>query len=194
MRILIPGGCGFIGSSIAVFLKKNIKKCNIVSIDNLSRKSSIINLKKLKKNNIKNIKRNLSKKNAFSNINHKFDFIIDCCAEPAVEVAKYNRDLVFDSNLISTLNILEKAINDNAKIIYLSTSRVYSIEKINDLFKKIKFKSKLQKKITFNENFSTNTPISLYGFSKLSSEMLIKEYSYLFRLKYIINRCGVYFW
>lgn len=191
MRILIPGGCGFIGSSIAVFLKKNIKKCNIVSIDNLSRKSSIINLKKLKKNNIKNIKRNLSKKNAFSNINHKFDFIIDCCAEPAVEVAKYNRDLVFDSNLISTLNILEKAINDNAKIIYLSTSRVYSIEKINDLFKKIKFKSKLQKKITFNENFSTNTPISLYGFSKLSSEMLIKEYSYLFRLKYIINRCGV---
>lgn len=191
MHILIPGGCGFIGSSIAVFLKKNIKKCNIISIDNLSRKSSILNLKKLKDNNIINFKRNLSKKNSLLNMNIKFDLIIDCCAEPAVEAAKYNRETVFDSNIKSTLNILEKAIKDNSKIIYLSTSRVYSINKINNLFKKIKLKSKLKKKITFNENFSTNSPISLYGYSKLSSEMLIREYSYLFKLKYIINRCGV---
>jgi len=191
MRILIPGGSGFIGSSIAVFLKKKIKNCDILSIDNLSRKTSLFNIKKLNEYNIKNIKLDLSSKKAFSQIKKKFDFIIDCCAEPAVEAAKFNRSLVFDSNLRSTLNILEKAKKDNSKIIYLSTSRVYSIEKINTIFKNIKFKSKLQKKITINEKFSTNSPISLYGFSKLSSEMLIREYSYLFKLKYIINRCGV---
>ena len=73
----------------------------------------------------------------------------------------------------------------------MSTSRVYSINKINDLFKNFKLKSKLKRKISISEKFSTNSPISLYGFSKLSSEMLIKEYSYLFKLKYIINRCGV---
>ena len=157
----------------------------------MSRKSSVFNINKLNENKIKNIKIDLSSKKAFSQISERFDFIIDCCAEPAVEVAKYNRNLVFNSNLRSTLNILEKAKNDNSKIIYLSTSRVYSINEINDLFKNFKLKSKLKKKISINEKFSTNSPISLYGFSKLSSEMLIKEYSYLFKLKYIINRCGV---
>jgi CDP-paratose 2-epimerase len=191
MRILIPGGSGFIGSSIAVFLKNNIKNCHILSLDNLSRKTSILNVKKLNEHNITNIKLNLSSSIALSKIKQKFDFIIDCCAEPAVEVAKHDRSLVFDSNLKSTLNILEKAKKDNSKIIYLSTSRVYSIDKVNDLFKNIAYKKKLQKKIFIDEKFSTNSPISLYGFTKLSSEILIKEYSYLFNLKYIINRCGV---
>ena len=27
MKILITGGCGFVGSNIAVFLKKKVKKC-----------------------------------------------------------------------------------------------------------------------------------------------------------------------
>ena len=188
---MIPGGSGFIGSSIAIFLKTKIRNCHILSIDNLSRKTSLFNLKKLKDNNIKNIKLDLSLTNTLPQINQKFDFIIDCCAEPAVEAAKHDRGLVFNSNLKSTLNILEKAKKDKSKIIYLSTSRVYSIDKINNLFKNIGYKKKLKTKIAIDEGFSINSPISLYGFSKLSSEILIREYSYLFNLKYIINRCGV---
>ena len=42
-----------------------------------------------------------------------------------------------------------------------------------------------------NKNLSTNGPKSIYGFTKLSSEDLIKEFSYLFKIKYIINRLGV---
>ena len=191
MRILIPGGSGFIGSSIAVFLKTKLKNCHILSIDNLSRKTSIFNIKKLNDHNIKNIKLDLSSSKALSKITQKFDFIIDCCAEPAVEAAKHDRGLVFNSNLKSTLNILEKAKQDNSKIVYLSTSRVYSIDKINNLFQNIELKEKLKTKKVIDEKFSTNSPISLYGFTKFSSEILIREYSYLFNLKYIINRCGV---
>ena len=99
--------------------------------------------------------------------------------------------MVFDSNLQSTLNILEKAKKDKSKLIFLSTSRVYSISKINSLFKNISYKKKIPKKIKINEKFSTNSPISLYGFTKLSSELLIKEYSYIYNLDYIVNRLGV---
>ena len=106
MHILIPGGCGFIGSSIAIYLKQNIKNCVITTIDNLSRNTSYLNEKKLKKHNIKNIKFDLSsdRYSARSDLNRiKVDFIIDCCAEPSVEISKVNPQLVFNSNLFITL-------------------------------------------------------------------------------------------
>ena len=40
-------------------------------------------------------------------------------------------------------------------------------------------------------NFSTESPKSIYGFTKLASEDLIKEFSYLFKLDFLINRFGV---
>ena len=43
----------------------------------------------------------------------------------------------------------------------------------------------------FEENSSTTGPKTIYGVTKLSSEMLIEEFSYAFNIKYIINRCGV---
>ena len=43
MKILITGGCGFIGSNLSIFLKN--KKFDIYSLDNLYRKGSELNEK-----------------------------------------------------------------------------------------------------------------------------------------------------
>ena len=56
MKILITGGCGFVGSNIAIYLKKNLKKVKIYSLDNLVRKGSRENRNRLLKHNIKNYK------------------------------------------------------------------------------------------------------------------------------------------
>ena len=45
MKYLITGGCGFVGSNIAINLKKNLKKVKIYSLDNLMRKGSKLNQK-----------------------------------------------------------------------------------------------------------------------------------------------------
>ena len=87
MRIVILGGCGFIGSNIAIFLKKNLIKAKITSIDNFFRKGSKINYKRLKDNNIKNLKKDISIKNSLKNL-CKVDLFIDCCADPAIENSK----------------------------------------------------------------------------------------------------------
>ena len=36
MKIVVLGGSGFIGSNIAIYLKKNLKNTIIISIDNFS--------------------------------------------------------------------------------------------------------------------------------------------------------------
>ena len=190
MKILITGGCGFVGSNIALYLKKNLNRSKIYTLDCLLRKGSILNKNRLLKEGIKNFKIKIENYQKITLL-PKFDLIIDCCAEPAIEASKKDPDRVFETNLIGTFNILKKCKKDNSNIIFLSSSRVYSIEKLRKLIKKVNIVKpiKINKKI--DENFQTSMPSSLYGFTKLASEKLIREIFFEANLKYIINRFGV---
>tara|TARA_B100000401_G_scaffold437849_1_gene384478 strand:+ start:59 stop:1081 length:1023 start_codon:yes stop_codon:yes gene_type:complete len=188
MNILVTGGCGFVGTNVCLYLIN--KEYKVSSLDNLSRKGSRYNLSLLKKKKIKNYKIEISNFKKYKSL-PKFDLIIDCCAEAAVEVSKKNTDKVFNTNLVGTYNILKKAKKDKSKIIFLSSSRVYPLNMLNNLIKNKNIKKKILIKNKINENSSTIGPKSIYGFTKLSSEMLIEEFSYQYDIKYIINRCGV---
>ena len=190
MKILITGGCGFVGSNIAIFLKKKIKKVQIYSLDNLMRKGSLINKNRLNDYRIKNYNINIEKFNKIKSL-PKFNLIIDCCAEPSIEASKKDLDRVFKTNLVGTFNILKKCIKDKSNIVFLSSSRVYSINKLKELIKKniLSKPIKINKKI--DTSFDTSLPSSLYGFTKIASEKLIKEFFFKTNLKYIINRFGV---
>ena len=187
MKVLITGGCGFIGSNLAIFLKK--KNFSVFSLDNLHRRGSKINLRKLKKNGIKNFR--LDIKNLTNQKIGKYDIIIDCCAEPSVEASKKDLDRVINTNLIGTFNLLKKCIKDKSFLIFLSTSRVYSFNSIKKIINKNILKREIKLNSEINENFSTEYPRSIYGYTKLASEEFIKEFSYMYNLKYIINRFGV---
>ena len=121
----------------------------------------------------------------------KFSLIIDCCAEPAIATSKSDPDKVFNTNLVGTFNILKKCIKDKSNIIFLSSSRVYSIYHLRKLIKNNNLKKPITKIKSIDEKFFTSDASSLYGFTKLASEKLIREISYQSNLKYIINRFGV---
>ena len=110
MKILITGGCGFVGSNIAIFLKQKIKNVKIVSIDNLLRNGSLENKLRLKKHKIINLKINIEDNAKLKKL-QKFDLIIDCCAEPAIEASRKSPERVFNTNLVELLiyyvNVLE---------------------------------------------------------------------------------------
>lgn len=186
MKIIVTGGCGFVGSNICEFLKN--LSFEVISVDNLSKIYSKLNLKRLNNLNIKNYNIDISNKNKFTKLNYKSDIIIDCCADPAVESSRKDILKNLRNNLITTYNVLEKAKKDNSKIIFLSTSRIYPIKDSN---KKFNLFLKKKKKILFNEDSNIIGPKTIYGFSKLASEMLIKEYNYAFNIDYLINRCGL---
>ena len=190
MKILITGGCGFVGSNIAIYLKKNLKKVKIASLDNLTRKGSNLNKIRLTNYNIENYNINIENLDKAKSL-PKFNLIIDCCAEPAIEASRKDPDRVFKTNLVGTFNVLKKCIKDKSNIIFLSSSRVYSIEKLRRLIKGFNLVKPIKIKTKINENFETSSASSLYGFTKLSSEKLIQEIFYKSNLKYIINRFGV---
>ena len=199
-NFLITGGCGFVGSNLAVLFKKRHPNANIYAMDNLKRTGSELNLNRLKKHSINFLHGDIRNKEDFSPL-PKIDFIIECAAEPSVlSGINTSPDYVLNTNLLGTINCLNFARENNAKFIFLSTSRVYPIKKLNQIEFEIgesRFNIKDNKTLKgvskngISESFTINGPRSFYGTSKLSSELLIQEYNEFYNLNTIINRCGV---
>jgi CDP-paratose 2-epimerase len=200
MKILITGGAGFVGSSIANHLKLNNPKFKVSCFDNLIRHGSKINLKILKKNNINFIKGDIRNIDKIKSIGD-FDLMIECAAETSVMSSKNSKyKYLIDTNLIGTINCLQVCKERNAKFLFLSSSRVYPINILNSLsFKQFKTRYELKDQINIigasakgiSEELSLNGHRSLYGASKLASEIIINEFNFSFGLKTIINRCGM---
>lgn len=198
-NILITGGAGFVGSNLAIFLNNHLKDSRIICLDNLIRMGSKINVARLEDSGITFIKgdiRETTQMNEFKNI----DCIIDCSAEPSVLASYKDPRYTIDTNLLGTVNCLELARRENASFIFLSTSRVYPIEKLDDIpYEELptRFdwkKDALGEGYSFdgiNEAFSVNGHRSLYGATKLCSELLAIEYFNSFSMQGVINRFGV---
>ena len=198
-KILIFGGCGFIGSNIATFLQTSKIKTCVDVFDNLSRKGSELNALRLKKLGIENVKGDIRSSEDLKNLKN-YDYIIDASAETSATVGLSGSPFyILENNLLSTINCLEVARKMAAKFIFLSTSRVYPIKLLDGCrFKEEETRyviqnSQFTKGISekgVNEDFSLLGPRTMYGTSKLSSELIIQEYGEYFNLDYIINRFG----
>jgi CDP-paratose 2-epimerase len=129
------------------------------------------------------------------------DLIIDASAEPSVQ-AGYGGDprYLLNTNLGGTLNCLEYARRHGSRVIFLSTSRVYSMAALRALpLHPARERLALPagsggtgwSEGGISEDFPTTAPRSLYGTSKLASELLVEEYAAAFGVPAIVNRCGV---
>jgi len=198
-NILITGGAGFVGSNLAIKLKEHYPNINITVLDNLKRRGSELNLPRLAKFEINFIHGDVRNKEDL-NFDKKIDLILECSAEPSVLAGIDDSQYSINTNLIGTLNCLELAKRTNATLIFLSTSRIYPVEELNQIkYKENKTRFEIDDKqilegISKNgisENFPLGKYRSLYGATKLCSEFLIQEYVHNFNIKAIINRCGI---
>jgi CDP-paratose 2-epimerase len=198
--ILITGGCGFVGSNLAIKLKQDYPTTKIICFDNLKRRGSELNISRLKENGIEFIHGDIRNKEDF-NVIGDISTLIEAAAEPSVLSGIDSiPDYVLNTNLNGTINCLNFAVKHKAKFIFLSTSRIYPINnlsKINYTEGSSRFlissKQTLQgmSEKGISEDFPLNGARSFYGTSKLSSELLIQEYIEFYGLRAIINRCGV---
>jgi CDP-paratose 2-epimerase len=199
--ILIPGGAGFVGSSLALGLKQRYPDWQIVCLDNLRRRGSELNITRFKDNNIQFIHGDIRHESDLDVSNFAtLDLILDCSAEPSVLAGFSSPQYVLQTNLLGTINLLELARKTQANFLFLSTSRVYPVAALKALRlteSSTRFELMSKQEITgvtplgITEEFPLSGARSLYGATKLASELLITEYRDAYKLKAIVNRCGV---
>lgn len=199
--ILITGGCGFVGSNLALAFKKSNPSSKVIALDNLKRRGSELNISRLRANDIHFIHGDIRNIEDFNEVGD-IDILIDAAAEPSVVSGMDSTpDYLINTNLVGTVNCLNFALKNNAYFVLLSTSRVYPIGLLNEIplvETDTRFTIDSNKKISpgvseegVTELFPLNGARSFYGTTKLSAELLVEEYAAFYGLKTIINRCGV---
>lgn len=199
-RILIVGGAGFIGSCLAIGLKKLHPELQIICLDNLRRRGSELNLPRLKSCGIQFVYGDIRTTADLDPVALKVDCIIDCAAEPSVLAGFSSPQYVLQTNLLGTVNILELARQTGASLLFLSTSRVYPIASVKSI-SLLELESRFAigpnqtlpgiSELGISEDFPLKGARSLYGATKLASELLIEEYRAAYNVPAIINRCGL---
>lgn len=201
MHILITGGAGFVGSNLALYLKQNYKNYEITVLDNLKRRGSELNIPRLKAAGITFLHGDIRNDEDFEQINGNLDYLVEASAEPSVMAGvgsspKY----LINTNLNGTINCLYFAKERNAKVIFLSTSRVYPVEALNNCNyneAETRFEFTIDQYLPgitakgISEQFPLDGYRTLYGTTKLASELLLPEFRQTYGVPYIINRCGV---
>ncbi len=200
MRILITGGAGFVGSQLAVRFREQAG-AEVVAFDNLRRRGAELNLPLFRSLGIGFVHGDIRQLADLDDLSGAFDLVIDASAEPSV-LAGFDGSpqYVLQTNLVGTLNCLEFARRRSGGFVFLSTSRVYSIAPLRSIglieaptrFELDEIQSVSGVGPTgIDEAFPTHLPRSLYGATKLASELIVQEYAAMYGLPAVINRCGV---
>jgi CDP-paratose 2-epimerase len=203
MRVLITGVCGFVGSALARCLLDRVEGIGVSGIDNLMRPGAETNRARMEQLGVGFIHGDLRSASDIAGL-PACDWVIDAAANPSVLAGLSGTGgsrRLFEHNLGSLGNVLEYCREHKAGLVLLSSSRVYSIPalaaiplRVHNRAFTIDPAAPLPRGLTQNgigEEFSTAAPVSLYGATKLASEIMALEYGEAFDFPVWITRCGV---
>jgi CDP-paratose 2-epimerase len=202
MRVLITGICGFVGSRLASALSQGAN-ADVFGIDNLVRAGSEQNRAALAASGIQFVHGDVRMRSDVDAL-PACDWVIDAAANPSVLAGVDGRSSprqLSEHNLLGTLNTLEYCRERKAGLVLLSTSRVYSVRDLAGLPMRVRANAftlddtaRLPAGVSpagLTESFPVRQPNSLYGASKLASEVMALEYGSAFGFPVWINRCSV---
>lgn len=169
---LVTGAAGFIG----MHLTKRLLElgCQVIGYDNLNDyydvnlKYSRLNILKQHKN-FNFHKADLTDKMYLQQLfaENEIDIVIHLAAQAGVRHSLENPDAYIQSNLVGFHYLLEMCRSHQVDhFLYASSSSVYGANK----------------KVPFSSEDQTDTPVSLYGATKKSNELMAYAYSHLFQL------------
>lgn len=176
MKVVVTGGCGFIGSNFVKLLHTKHPSYDITVIDKLSYASNISFLNPLlKSKHVKFERIDISNKkqvDAFFK-KHKTDVIVHFAAETHVDNSIACPEPFVITNVNGTFNLLNSS--KAKKFIHVSTDEVYGFLNLKDK-RKFKETDKLD-------------PTSVYSSTKAASDLIALSFFKTYNSNVIVTRC-----
>src|SRR6516225_2602248 len=133
MRVLVTGGAGFVGSYLALSLKRERPDSAVVALDNLKRRGSELALRRLSAGGVEFRHGDIRNPEDLAETGG-VELLVECSAEPSVQAGLHGGErYLINTNLVGTINCLDHARRHDAAVIFLSTSRIYPIVPLREL-------------------------------------------------------------
>jgi CDP-paratose 2-epimerase len=199
-RILVTGGAGFVGTHLALALKRERADAEVIAFDNLKRRGSELALPRLRAGGVLFHHGDVRSADDLASVG-AVELLVECSAEPSVH-AGYGESPAYliQTNLLGLFHCLEHLRRLGGDLLFLSTSRIYPIDPLRSLPLRQEGERLVLPETSAGPGWSCHGiaedfPLvghrSMYGATKLAAELLIEEYRALYGVRAIINRCGV---
>jgi dTDP-glucose 4,6-dehydratase len=180
MKILVTGGCGFIGSNFVLYMLETHPHVTIVNVDNLTYAGNLENLQDAApyENRHQFFKADIADREAMEEIidDQKPDAMVNFAAESHVDRSIMDSGAFVRTNVVGTHVLLEMARSkDIGRFLQISTDEVYgSLDPEEGPF-------------TEEHNLEPNSP---YAASKACADLLARSYHKTHGLDVLITRCS----
>lgn len=190
MKILIAGGCGFLGSNLAAYGVQ--RGYDITVLDNLSRTGAGQNLMWLKGlGKVSFVHGDTRCKNDVENVirSNDFDAVFHLAGQVAMTTSIMDPYKDFETNTVGTLNMLEalRKFSPQTAMFFSSTNKVYGdLEQYT-----YRENSRRYECVEFPDGFDEEVPLdfrSPYGCSKGAADQYMLDYARIFGLKTVVFR------
>jgi dTDP-glucose 4,6-dehydratase len=182
-KILVTGGCGFIGSNFIHYMLENSSDIEIVNLDMLTYAGNPENLSGIENDKLYTfIKGDIADSAKVTEVfeKHTIDTVVHFAAESHVDRSITGPEIFITTNVLGTQVLLEAAKNiwnnsfDKNRFIHVSTDEVYG---------------SLGREGYFTEE-TPLSPNSPYSASKAGSDFLVRAYYETYGFPGIITRCS----
>ena len=191
MKVLVTGGCGFLGSHVCeYYIKKGAK---VIAYDNMTKhelqrtgfaakKARNYNWNYLKTLGVKLIKADVCNFEELLDWSSGSNYIVHTAAQPAMTISWEDPRLDFSTNTLGTFNVLEAARKLKIPVACCATVHVYG-NKINSTLKEGKTRYIRQPKEINEDEPTLQGVLTPLHASKAAGDIYIRTYIDTYKLK-----------